>query len=278
MQHARRRSDAPPEPDLDQLAAEAEATRRRAEEYLTRVGELLDAAEAGRPLPDGFGGLWHALRQLGASQAMLGEQFKRLSLEQVFADMDRAAMEGAGHAAGFTAGVAAARGRHRHRRGRAPGGGQLSVLPGGKTWKGAAVSTPAALKAAGLLTATAASIVIAVPALPSLPSSPAHHAQAFGGLSPVAAFPAVTPSPVRAYKPRHARRPSAFADAATLAPPPPVAAPRSAAGAVSGALSGPVRGPRRAGGHGGHRAQGGRRDRPGSRRRPGVVVGLLLVA
>ena len=116
MQHARRRSDAPPEPDLDQLAAEADTTRRRAEEYLTRVGALLDAAEAGRPLPDGFGGLWHALRQLGASQAMLGEQFKRLSLEQVFADMDRAAMEGAGHAAGFTAGVAAAKGRHRHRR------------------------------------------------------------------------------------------------------------------------------------------------------------------
>ena len=125
------------------------ATRRRAEEYLARVGALLDAVEAGRPLPDGFGGLWHALRQLGASQAMLGEQFKRLCLEQVFADMDRAAMEGAGHAAGFTAGVAAAKGRHRHRRGRAPGGGQLSVLPGGKTWKGAAVSGPAALKAAG---------------------------------------------------------------------------------------------------------------------------------
>ena len=96
MQHARRRSDAPPDPDLDALAAEADSTRRKAEEYLTRVGALLDAVEAGRPLPDGFGGLRHALRQLGASQAILGEQFERLGLEQVFADMDRAAMEGAG--------------------------------------------------------------------------------------------------------------------------------------------------------------------------------------
>ena len=152
---------------------------------------------------------------------MPGEQFDRLSLEQVFADMERAAIEGAGHAAGFAAGVAAARGRHRHRRGRAPGGGQLSVLPGGKTWKGAAVSGPAALKAAGLLTATAASIVIAVPALPSVPSLPGHHAQAFGGLSPTQALPALTPAPVRAYVPRHAR-PSADAATATPAPPPPV--------------------------------------------------------
>ena len=107
-----------PNRTLTQLAAEAdnhppEGPRRN----LARVGALLDAVEVVRPLPDGFGGLWHALRQLGASQAMLGEQFKRLSLEQVFADMDRAAMEGAGHAAGFTAGVAAAKGRHRHRRG-----------------------------------------------------------------------------------------------------------------------------------------------------------------
>ena len=206
MQHARRRSDAPPEPDLDQLAAEADATRRRAEEYLTRVGALLDAVEAGRPLPDGFGGLWHALRQLGASQAMLGEQFKRLSLEQVFADMDRAAMEGAGHAAGFTAGVAAAKGRHRHRRGRAPGGGQLSVLPGGKTWKGAAVSGPAALKIAGALTATAASIAIAAPALPALPSLPVTRAGVRRPQSPSQALPALTPAPLRSYVPRHASR------------------------------------------------------------------------
>ena len=241
MQHARRRSDAPPDPDLDALAAEADGTRRRAEEYLARVGALLDAAEGGRPLPDGFGGLWHALRQLGASQAMLGEQFKRLSLEQVFTDMDRAALEGAGHAAGFAAGVAAAKGRHRHRQARKPGGGQLSVLPGGKTWKGAAVSTPAVLKAAGLLTATAASIAIAVPALPSLPSSPAHHAQAFGGLSPTVAFPAVTPSPVRAYAPRHAK---VFAATASPVPPPPVVthqAPEPPSAAPSAAPSGTAR-------------------------------------
>ena len=152
-------------------------------------------------------------------------------------------------------------GRHRHRRARAPGGGQLSVLPGGKTWKGAAVSGPAALKAAGLLTATAASIVIAVPALPSLPSLPGHHAQAFGGLVPdsgppgadtrtraVLRPPACTPVRGRGYG--NARPASSGGGSGP-----------GAVGAVSAAVSGPCRGARR-----GHKSRslsarrGARRD------------------
>ena len=75
MQHARRRSDAPPDPDLDALAAEADTTRRRAEEYLARVGALLDAAERGGPSRTGSAacgmrcGSWARLRRCWASSS-----------------------------------------------------------------------------------------------------------------------------------------------------------------------------------------------------------------
>lgn len=253
VQHARRGSDAPPEPDLAELAARSETTRLLVEEHLARLGPILDAIEAGRPLPDGTGRqltlIAAGLRQAGAAQWMTGEQMRERSLEQVFTDMERAVIEGSGFRAGVTA---AAAGRHRHRRDRKPAAGQLSLIPGGK-WRAPAVSGAAALaafrhaataKGAAIGTSAAAAAAVVTigtsgfTTLPmTTPAPAAAHAGAFAGLAPTDALPLVPPPPLRSYAPRHAK-PSADADAATLAPPPPAGL------AASPSPSGPSAAPR----------------------------------
>ena len=253
MQHARRDSDAPPEPDLAGLAAKAEATRQQAEGYLARVGAILDAVEAGRPLPDGlthagFTGLWHSLRQVGAAQWMTGEQLKERSLEQSLADMVRTAAEGPRLRAEAAA-------RHRHRapkaaRSRRPGRNDTPLFavpdedaPAQKppSWQapaafsglaaGAEVLRHSTVAKALLGLGTAASLAVATPNIVQpLLSPPARSAaqgqvQAFAGLAPADAIPLGSlPSPRSSYVPRHAKG-APDAKGAALAPPPPVAAP-----------------------------------------------------
>lgn len=225
MPYARRRSDAPPEPDLAALAAETAANSRLAAEQLARARGLLDAAEAGEPLPgwldDGKLSLLIAgLRQTSCAQAMTGEQLSRLSLEQAFSDMFIATAEGSGFRQGVSA---AAGGRHRApraSRSRKPGKDQppLFGIPGGKT-TAAAVGLAASI-VAGTVGTGAYSDLAHLSPVPV-----AHHGPAaLPVLSPADAIPVALPSVQPSYEGRH-RKPSPTAVNATLAPPPPVYTP-----------------------------------------------------
>lgn len=218
MTHPRRRSDEPPpEPDLAAEIAAAADLRARAEERLAQVGQLIEAARAGLPLPEGLTDgrlnlIGTGLRHLGSETDRYVRELERIRLGQVFGQAAESWIRQDERQQ-----AAASHGRHRASRSRKPGRGQLELIPGGKT-TAAAVGLAASL-AAGMTVGPGAWSDLAH--FSPAPAA-AHAAPSLPVLSPADAIPVSSPLQRRPYEPRHAKKPNADAATATPAPPPPV--------------------------------------------------------
>ena len=229
---ARRRTDDPPgEPDLAAEIAAASALRDRAGERLAQAARLLDAADAGQPLPEGLdrravAELRAGLRHLGGETAAFVRELERIRFGQVFGtaaetwvrEDERQQLAALGP------------GRHRAGRSRKPGKGQRALFavrdedeaaahPGRSTAVKVGVAA-AGIAVAGLGLGTGQFADLANYGSAGV----AHHAvSSLPVLGPVVARPLI-PQPSRAaYEGRHRKaRQSPDASGATLAPPPPV--------------------------------------------------------